>query len=225
MNQITPIIRLSLLAGFLFFSTGLKAQNVYNNMDSVSYSLGILMAKNLKQQGMSEINLESLKAGFSDVFEGNALKVDINQANQMVQAHMQAQQAKAYAGEIEAGKKFLEENATRSEVNTLPSGLQYEVIEAGSGDKPSATDEVTVHYRGTLLDGTEFDSSYKRGEPATFGVNQVIAGWTEALQLMSEGAKWKLYIPENLGYGERGAGGQIPPYATLIFEVELISVN
>ena len=125
---------------------------------------------------------------------------------------------------IEQGKAFIEENKKRPGIVTLPSGLQYEVINEGTGKKPKATDQVRCHYEGTLVDGTLFDSSIQRGEPAVFGVNQVIPGWVEALQLMSEGAKWKLYIPSDLGYGARGAGEMIPPHSTLVFEVELLEV-
>jgi FKBP-type peptidyl-prolyl cis-trans isomerase len=125
----------------------------------------------------------------------------------------------------DAGKKFLEDNAKKADVKTTSSGLQYKVLTEGSGKKPKATETVTVHYRGTLIDGTEFDSSYKRGEPISFGLNRVIAGWTEGLQLMPTGSKYEFYIPYNLAYGERGAGGVIPPYAMLIFEVELLAVK
>jgi len=130
-----------------------------------------------------------------------------------------------FGNQEEAGKKFLEENAKREGVHTLPSGLQYEVLQEGSGEKPTAASRVTVHYEGRLSDGTVFDSSYKRNAPATFGVTQVITGWTEALQLMPVGSKWRLFIPQELGYGARGAGGSIPPYAALVFDVELLGVS
>ncbi len=213
------------ILAILIFMTGATAQNTNTKMDSVSYSLGVLMAQNLKQQGFDAIDAASLTKGFEDVLKGNPLKVDPEQANEIVSDYMQSKQAKKFEATIAAGKKFLEENAKRTGVVELPSGLQYEVIKEGTGAKPTANDQVTVHYEGKLIDGTVFDSSVKRGEPATFGVTQVIQGWVEALQLMPEGAKWKLYIPYDLAYGERGAGQQIGPYSTLIFEVELLKIN
>lgn len=213
------------ILAILIFMTGAAAQNTNTKMDSVSYSLGVLMAQNLKQQGFDAIDAASLTKGFEDVLKGNPLKVDPEQANEIVSDYMQSKQAKKFEATIAAGKKFLEENAKRTGVVELPSGLQYEVIKEGTGAKPTTNDQVTVHYEGKLIDGTVFDSSVKRGQPATFGVTQVIQGWVEALQLMPEGAKWKLYIPYDLAYGERGAGQQIGPYATLIFEVELLKIN
>lgn len=194
-------------------------------MDSLSYSLGVLVAQNLKQQGLDQVDATSLAKGLEDVLKGDSLKIDVNTANQNVQNYMQAAQSKKFEKNIGEGKKFLDENAKRAGVTTLPSGLQYEVLTAGTGPKPTADQQVTVHYHGTLLDGTVFDSSVERGEPASFGVTQVIQGWVEALQLMPTGSKWKLYIPYNLAYGERAAGGAIGPYSTLIFEVELLKIN
>ncbi|HMP24208.1 MAG TPA: FKBP-type peptidyl-prolyl cis-trans isomerase [Saprospiraceae bacterium] len=205
--------------------TGATAQNTTIPMDSVSYSLGVLMAQNLKQQGFDQVDAAALTQGFEDALKGNALKINAEQANQLVSSYMQSKQAKQFEGVIAAGQQFLAENAQRPGVVTLPSGLQYEVLQEGTGTSPSDSDKVTVHYEGTLLDGTVFDSSVQRGQPATFGVTQVIQGWVEALQLMTEGAKWKLFIPHNLAYGERGAGPKIGPYSTLIFEVELLKIN
>jgi FKBP-type peptidyl-prolyl cis-trans isomerase FklB len=205
--------------------TGATAQNTNTKMDSVSYSLGVLMAQNLKQQGFDKVDAASLVKGFEDVVQGNALKISADEANQVVSTYMQAKQAKQYEGVIAAGQQFLSENAKRPGVVTLPSGLQYEILRAGDGPKPMPQDQVTVHYEGKLLDGTIFDSSVQRGQPATFGVTQVIQGWVEALQLMPQGAKWKLFIPYNLAYGERSAGPKIGPYSTLIFEVELLKIN
>ncbi len=194
-------------------------------MDSVSYSLGVLMAENLKKQGLQEVDAAALVRGMEDVLKDKELQVSLAEANQIVQSFMQAQQSKKYEGVIEKGKAFLSENAAREGVVETPSGLQYEVLTAGDGPTPKPTDRVTVHYEGKLLDGTVFDSSVERGQPATFGVTQVIQGWVEALQLMPTGSKWRLFIPYNLAYGERGAGQQIGPYETLIFDVELISIN
>ena len=194
-------------------------------MDSVSYSLGILLAQNLKSQGFENLDQQSLSAAIQDVLAGNELKYSLQEANSIVQKYVEQKQAAQFEGVMKEGKDFLETNAKQAGVTVLPSGLQYEVLKAGTGDKPAATDKVTVHYHGTLLNGDVFDSSVTRGEPATFGVNQVISGWTEALQLMPNGSKWKLFIPSDLAYGARGAGEQISPYATLIFEVELIKVN
>ena len=194
-------------------------------MDSVSYSVGVLIAKNLKSQGMDVIDAPSMAAAVADVFADNALKISPEQANTIFQQYMQKQSAKLNADKIADGANFLAENAKRAEVTTLPSGLQYEVLTAGTGAKPNSNQKVTVHYEGTLIDGTIFDSSYKRGQPATFGVTQVIQGWVEGLQLMEEGAKWKLYIPYDLAYGERGSPPSIQPFSALIFTVELISIQ
>lgn len=194
-------------------------------VDSLSYSLGMSIAANLKQQGLDTVNTDALAEGFKAQFEGDSTKYSVEQANQTITEYfttMKEKQAKEAAAD---GEKFLEENGKREGVIVTASGLQYEVLKEGTGVQPDATDKVTVHYKGTLIDGTVFDSSYDRGQPASFGLNQVIRGWTEGLQLMKEGAKYKLYIPYQLGYGERGAGGSIPGYSTLVFEVELIKVD
>ena len=193
-------------------------------MDSLSYSLGVLIAQNFKQQGLEEVESTDVAKGISDVLAGNAT-MSVDEANALFGEHMQKIQMEKHSGNVEAGKKFLEENAKRDGVVTLPSGLQYEILTEGTGPKPSATDKVTTHYHGTLIDGTVFDSSVERGQPATFPVNGVIAAWVEALQLMPTGSKWKLFCPSDLAYGERGAGAKIGPFATLVFEVELISIN
>lgn len=204
---------------------GLFAQNNKTNMDTISYSLGVLVASNLKNQGFDNLNSESFTKAVNDVLKGNALSIDVNQANQNITGYLKAESEKAGKIAIDKEKEFLAGNAKREGIRTTASGLQYEIIESGAGATPKASDKVTVHYTGTLIDGAEFDSSVKRGQPATFPVNGVIAGWTEALQLMQEGDKWRLYIPFALGYGERGAGESIPPFSTLIFDVELIKVN
>ena len=197
---------------------GLHAQT--SEMDSVSYSLGTLIAQNLKTQGFEDLNPNDLAQGIADALADKA-KFTPQQANQYVAQYQKKAGEKRAAGQM----TFLKENKDKEGVTQLPSGLQYKVLKPGSGTSPSATDRVTVHYTGKLIDGKVFDSSVERGQPATFGVNQVIAGWTEALQLMKPGSKWRLFIPYNLAYGERGAGNDIPPYATLIFDVELLSVE
>ena len=201
-------------------------------MDKLSYALGIGIGSQLAGMGAKELNIDDFAQAIKDVISGAGLKVDNAEAQILVQNFFQEQEAKQQAAAAEAGKAakaageaFLAENAKKDGVVTLPSGLQYQVLKEGNGKKPSATDQVVCHYEGTLIDGTVFDSSYKRNEPATFGLNQVIAGWTEGVQLMSEGAKYRFFIPYNLAYGERGAGAQIPPFAALVFDVELIQVK
>ena len=201
-------------------------------MHKLSYALGIGIGSQLAGMGAKELNIDDFAQAIKDVISGAGLKVDNAEAQTLVQNFFQEQEAKQQAAAAEAGKAakaageaFLAENAKKDGVVTLPSGLQYQVLKEGNGKKPSATDQVVCHYEGTLIDGTVFDSSYKRNEPATFGLNQVIAGWTEGVQLMSEGAKYRFFIPYNLAYGERGAGAQIPPFAALVFDVELIQVK
>lgn len=199
--------------------------NTVNSMDTLSYSLGVLVAQNLKNQGFEGLVADDLALAINDVLSDSTLRINVDQCNMNVQQYMADKAKKASAGNIEAGQKFLMDNGKRPEVTTTASGLQYEVLSAGDGAKPSATDKVTVHYHGTLINGKVFDSSVQRGQPATFPVNGVIPGWVEALQLMPEGSKWKLFIPYDLAYGERGAGGDIGPFETLIFEVELLKIN
>ena len=193
-------------------------------MDKFSYGLGMGIGQNLLSMGVKDMSIEDFVKGISDVLSGNKTELTHSEAQKVVNEHFQKLAEEAYAVNRNAGEKFLAENAKKEGVTTLPSGLQYEVIKEGNGKKPSATDRVQCHYEGTLIDGTIFDSSIKRGEPAVFGVNQVIKGWVEALQLMQEGAKWRLYIPYDMAYGEHGAGEMIPPYSALIFDVELIKV-
>lgn len=193
-------------------------------MDKFSYGLGMGIGQNLLSMGVKDMSIEDFIKGISDVLSGNKTELTHSEAQKVVNEHFQKLAEEAYAVNRNAGEKFLAENAKKEGVTTLPSGLQYEVIKEGNGKKPSATDRVQCHYEGTLIDGTIFDSSIKRGEPAVFGVNQVIRGWVEALQLMQEGAKWRLYIPYDMAYGEHGAGEIIPPYSALVFDVELIKV-
>lgn len=193
-------------------------------MDKFSYGLGMGIGQNLQSMGISNMSVEDFMKGISDVLAGGKTEMTHAEAQTVVNEHFRKLAEEAYAQNKNAGEAFLAENAKKEGVNVLPSGLQYQVITEGNGKKPSATDRVQCHYEGTLIDGTIFDSSIKRGEPAVFGVNQVIKGWVEALQLMQEGAKWRLYIPYDMAYGEHGAGEMIPPYSALIFDVELIKV-
>lgn len=193
-------------------------------MDKFSYGLGMGIGQNLLSMGVKEMSVDDFIKGIRDVLAGNKTEITHAEAQKVVNEHFQRLAEEAYAVNKNAGEKFLAENANKEGVVTLPSGLQYKVITEGNGKKPSATDRVQCHYEGTLIDGTIFDSSIKRGEPAVFGVNQVIKGWVEALQLMQEGAKWRLFIPYDMAYGEHGAGEMIPPYSALVFDVELIKV-
>lgn len=200
-------------------------------MDKVSYALGLGIGRQLAQMGASDLNIDDFAAAIKDVIAGNELKVSNREAQTIVQDYFRKQEEKLNAERAEKGKaakaegeKYLAENAKKEGVVTLPSGLQYQVIKEGNGRKPKATDKVKCHYEGMLIDGTLFDSSIQRGEPATFPLNGVIAGWTEGLQLMQEGAKYRFFIPYQLGYGEQGAGASIPPFAALVFDVELIEV-
>lgn len=193
-------------------------------MDKISYALGISLGANLKNNGFESLDYEKLALGMQDLMDGKSLEMSIQEAQTIINQYFQQIQEKAHAATIEAGKAFLAENAKRPEIITTASGLQYEVLNEGKGEKPAASDRVEVHYHGTLLTGEVFDSSVNRGEPATFGVTQVISGWVEALQLMPVGSKWKLYIPSDLAYGAQGAGQSIGPHTTLIFEVELLAI-
>ena len=200
-------------------------------MDKLSYALGLGIGRQLAQMGANDINIDDFALAIKDVIAGNELKVSNREAQTIVQSYfaeqekkLQAERAENGKAAREAGEKYLAENAKKDGVVTLASGLQYQVIKEGEGRQPKATDSVKCHYEGFLVDGTLFDSSIQRGEPAVFGLQQVIAGWTEGLQLMKEGAKYRFFIPYMLGYGESGAGQSIPPYSALIFDVELIKV-
>jgi FKBP-type peptidyl-prolyl cis-trans isomerase len=202
-----------------------KEIELNDTIKQVSYGLGTLVASNLKSQGADSLNVDAMVAGLKDIMLGKEPKLQQMEAIAIVQVYMQKAMEKKTAQAKVDNAKFLEDNKKTEGVQTTKSGLQYKVVSAGKGTKsPLATDKVTVHYTGKLIDGTVFDSSTGR-DPITFEVGGVIAGWTEALQLMKEGDKWMIYLPYDIAYGERGAGDQIPPYATLIFEVELIKVN
>lgn len=193
-------------------------------MNKVSYALGIGIGRQLADMGANDIVTEDFAAAMKDVLTGAELKIDEAEAQALVQEYLQKKGEEKVKAVKAEGENFLAENAKKEGVVTLPSGLQYQVLKEGNGKSPKATDQVKCHYEGTLINGKIFDSSYRRNEPATFPLNGVIAGWTEGLQLMKEGAKYRFFIPFNLAYGTRGAGQDIPPYAALIFDVELIEV-
>ena len=201
-------------------------------MDKLSYALGLGIGHQLLQMNAEGLNIDDFAQAIKDVMTGGELKMKDAEAQQIVQQFFAEQEALQQAANAEKGKaakaegeQFLAENEKKEGVKTTASGLQYQVLREGNGKQPKATDQVECHYEGTLIDGTKFDSSYDRGQTATFPLNQVIAGWTEGLQLMHEGAKYRFFIPYQLGYGERGAGASIPPYAALIFDVELVAVK
>jgi FKBP-type peptidyl-prolyl cis-trans isomerase FklB len=226
------VLSLSLLVSFHSFAQKGKSKKnnkgeivLTNKLDSVSYALGMNIGQNLKGEGLDELNSSLLANALDAYLHGDSLKLKPMDAGQLVNKHLtelKDKKAQAVKGD---GEKFLEENKRHEGVVTLPSGLQYQILKAGTGEKPLATDKVTTHYHGTFLDGKVFDSSVERGQPAQFPVNRVIPGWTEALQLMPVGSKWKLWIPYNLAYGEKGYPPKIAPYSALIFEVELISID
>jgi len=201
-------------------------------MDKLSYALGLGIGRQLSQMGAGDLNVADFAQAVKDMIDGKEPQVPTAEAQQIVEdffrkqeERQRAEAAEKYKGAKSEGEKYLSENAKKEGVVTLPSGLQYKVLKEGNGKSPKATDKVVCHYEGMLVDGTMFDSSIQRGEPATFPLNGVIAGWTEGLQLMKEGAKYRFFIPYQLGYGERGAGASIPPFATLVFDVELIEVK
>ena len=216
-------LRLIAVLGVLFLVSQVYAQGkvvLKNQKEKVSYIIGMDIGSNMKRQSI-DVDPNIFAKGIKDALSGEKPLL----TEQEIQETMIAFQREVMEKQKKRGEVFLAENKNKEGVKTLPSGLQYKVIKAGTGKIPKLNDTVTTHYRGTLIDGTEFDSSYKRGQPVSFPVSGVIPGWTEALQLMQEGAKWQLFIPSNLAYGERGAGGIIGPNATLIFEIELISIQ
>ncbi len=193
-------------------------------MDKISYALGLSIGNNFKASGIKELNLEDFRKGLEDVLKENKPQLSYDEAKEVINDYFTNLQEEKSKLNKEAGKEFLRINKEKSGVVTLPSGLQYQILKEGNGPKPKVTDSVKCHYQGTLIDGREFDSSIKRGQPAVFGLNQVISGWTEALQLMPTGSKWKLFLPSHLAYGDRQAGELIEPDSTLIFEVELLEI-
>lgn len=221
------IVIISGVTALIFSCNSVDTMNteLTTKMDSVSYSLGVSLANNLKTSGFETVESDAISSAFNDVFSENDVKISEEDANALIQDYFMELSQKKSQEAISKGQAFLDENAKKEGVVTTASGLQYQVLTQGQGTKPAASDEVTVHYHGTLIDGTVFDSSVDRGQPASFPVGGVIQGWVEALQLMNVGSKYKLFIPSNLAYGERGAGGSIGPNETLIFEVELLSIN
>jgi len=223
-------IRMIIILAFLFLVSQVNAQEnlvLKNQKDKMSYIIGMDIGNNLKKQSI-DVEPNILVKGVKDALTGGKpllTEQEIRETMTDFQNEMRVKQEVVAKTNKEQGDSFLAENKKKEGVKTLQSGLQYKVIKVGVGKKPKLNEYVTTHYRGTLIDGTEFDSSYKRGQPATFQVSGVIPGWTEALQLMETGAKWQLFIPPNLAYGERGSGGVIGPNATLIFEIELISIQ
>ena len=224
---LTILINIGLLFSFCLAAEKLELRD---QKDKESYSLGYQFGQSLKAQGL-DINLEAYKAGIQDALGGTKpvlsqeeIQKTVSEFQKRVMAARQKELKEKAEKNLAEGKAFLEENKKKEGVKTLPSGLQYKVLAEGSGKIPKASDQVTVNYKGMLINGLEFDSSYKRGKSATFQVDKIVRGWTEALQLMEEGSRWQLFIPPELGYGERG-GGPIPPNSVLIFEVELISIK
>lgn len=195
-------------------------------LEAVSYCVGMSLGESLKQQSLESLSTEAIATAIKDTFNGGEMKYSPEEANSIIQNYLRLEGEKKFGANKEVGANFLAENAKKEGITVTESGLQYEVVEAGDGEMPTTASTVTVHYHGTLIDGTVFDSSVSRGEPATFGVTQVIKGWTEALQLMPKGSKYRLYIPEDLAYGAQPhPGGPIEPYMALIFDVELIDIK
>ena len=193
-------------------------------MDKVSYALGLSIGNNFQNSGIKKLQVEDFVKGMEDVLGEKQPAISYEEAKQVINDYFMKLQQERLEINKQAGAEFLEINRHKAGVVELPSGLQYEILKQGTGAKPSASDKVKCHYHGTLINGTVFDSSVQRGEPATFGVSQVIPGWVEALQLMPVGSKWRLFIPSNLAYGEHGAGDVIEPNSTLIFDVELLDI-
>jgi FKBP-type peptidyl-prolyl cis-trans isomerase FklB len=203
----------------------LKAQAFKTADDSLAYSLGVLVGNNLKSEGFSELDVKIIAEGLEDALKSKPTKLTLEQCNAFFKENSANRKMKANESTKVAGEQYLANNKKRPGVITLDNGLQYEILKEGNGPKPKASDKVNVHYHGTLIDGYIFDSSVDRGEPITFALNQVIKGWTEILRLMPVGSEWKVYIPYDLAYGDRGAGQSIKPYSMLIFEIELLGIE
>lgn len=218
------LITFALICAFTFNLYSLNAQNNSQPMDNFSYSVGVLIAKSLKDQGIDNINMDEFLKGLKDQMNGTPT-CSVEQATQSYTTGMQEVSLKKNSGNKTAGEKFLTDNKAKPGIVTTASGLQYQVMNMGTGAKPGPTSKVKVHYHGTLIDGKVFDSSVERGEPISFPLNGVIPGWTEGVQLMPVGSKFKFFIPYNLAYGERGAGAEIKPFSALIFEVELLAIE
>lgn len=225
LNTKLPMKKLVLFVALICLSLSTHAQKLKDSKDSLSYAVGVIWGQNMIQQGLTDVNIDQVSAAISELMNKKETAFDIKTANDIVKNYIMSQKEAAKEKNLEEGREFLAENAKRPEVKVTESGLQYEVLVKGDGPVPTSSDKVKVHYHGTLIDGTVFDSSVERGEPIVFPVTGVIKGWVEALQMMPVGSKWKLFIPSNLAYGERGAGGTIGPNAVLIFEVELLGIE
>lgn len=222
--HLAPVFAIALLTASCNAQDKKNAGAMKTTLDSVSYSLGVSIGNNFKTNQLDSINVDALARGMKDALSGKT-EITQEQADQRIQEYMAEREKVKGAESLQKGKAFLEANKSKEGVKTTPSGLQYIVMKEGTGPKPTLNDKVTTHYHGTLVDGTVFDSSVDRGQPATFPVSGVIPGWTEALQMMPVGSKWKLFVPSELAYGDRGAGGKIPGNSVLIFEVELLKIE
>lgn len=214
-----------LLISLFLIMNSVTAQNMKTEEDSLAYSLGVMLATSLKEEGYTDLNLDLFKKGFTQVMNSESTSMTLSECESHVKAGNQRIKMKQFEQNKKKGEDFLAKNKSKAGVITTESGLQYEVLKMGDGPKPGATDKVKVHYHGTLIDGTVFDSSVERGESISFGLNQVIRGWTEGVQHMPVGSKFRFFIPSDLAYGSRPAGAKILPYSTLIFEVELLDIE
>ena len=215
----------SFLCFICIYASHANAQTLLTHSDSLAYSLGIMVGKSLQQEGYSNLPMNIFSAALASSYKNEAGQISPEACEAFVRQSTSQLKMKQFESNKVAGEQFLAQNKTKAGVTTLADGMQYEILKAGDGAKPKATDEVLVHYHGTLIDGSVFDSSVDRGQPISFPLDHVISGWTEILQLMPVGSKWRVYIPYNLAYGERAAGPKIQPFSTLIFEIELLGIN